>query len=125
MKESTCFRLEGAPNFRDFGGYHTNNGGKILPGKLFRSDALDKLSDPDLSLMAESGPNHVIDLRGPIERTFRPHRLTDDFNPQIHSFPITGDLRTNDTSVTKLIVENPNRQGVYGRAERPVCRHNF
>ncbi len=35
--------LEGAYNFRDFGGYRTKEGKYVVTGKLYRSDELRKL----------------------------------------------------------------------------------
>ena len=39
--------LEGATNFRDFGGYHGAGGGRVRWGHLYRSGHLSGLSDAD------------------------------------------------------------------------------
>ena len=37
--------LEGASNFRDFGGYQTEDGRRVALGNLYRSDQLSGLTD--------------------------------------------------------------------------------
>lgn len=55
--------LEGAVNFRDIGGYLTNSGKRVLPGKVFRSDELGDLSDADLTKLEKIGLRWIFDLR--------------------------------------------------------------
>ncbi|MFF1907134.1 tyrosine-protein phosphatase [Kitasatospora sp. NPDC058218] len=55
-------------NFRDLGGYRTSDGQSVRWQRLYRSDALGKLSSPaDLALFRELGIGTVIDLRYPWE----------------------------------------------------------
>ena len=44
--------LEGAPNFRDLGGYRAAGGSRVRPGRLFRSESLERLTDADLAQVA-------------------------------------------------------------------------
>ena len=67
--------LEGAPNFRDLGGYATEDGRSVKWGLLFRSDNLHHLSDADLERFGELGIRLVCDFRGPEERAEEPDRL--------------------------------------------------
>ncbi len=55
--------LTGAHNFRDLGGYRTEEGRTTRWGLLFRSDTLHELTAEDLSVIAGLGLNTVIDLR--------------------------------------------------------------
>ncbi|KJF16770.1 tyrosine-protein phosphatase [Acidithrix ferrooxidans] len=64
-------KMDGAFNFRDLGGYKTQNGGTVAWRKLFRSDDLFRLSDSDISLFDQIGIKTVIDLRTPQEATAR------------------------------------------------------
>ena len=65
-------RLDGALNFRDLGGYLTGSGACVRWGRLFRSDALDHLSDRDRERVGhELGLGTVLDLRCAEERTSR------------------------------------------------------
>jgi protein-tyrosine phosphatase len=56
--------LEGSVNFRDLGGWRTGTGRALRYGRLFRSDALHRLSGADLvRLRDEIGLRTQIDLR--------------------------------------------------------------
>jgi hypothetical protein len=56
--------LTGAFNFRDLGGLPTADGRRTRPGRLFRSDTLQALTEADVTHLVESlGVMLVIDLR--------------------------------------------------------------
>ncbi len=56
--------LTGAFNFRDLGGLPTADGRRTRPGRLFRSDTLQALTEADVTYLVESlGVMLVIDLR--------------------------------------------------------------
>jgi protein-tyrosine phosphatase len=59
--------LVGAYNFRDLGGYPTQDGRITRWGRLFRSDTLHELTDTDLELLRDLGLASIIDLRTPTE----------------------------------------------------------
>jgi protein-tyrosine phosphatase len=67
--------LEGAPNFRDLGGYATEDGRRVRRGQLFRSGVLSDLSDADLDALRSLGIATVVDLRSREEIEARPNRL--------------------------------------------------
>lgn len=67
--------VRGAVNFRDIGGYETTDGKQVAWGKIFRSDAIDKLTDADVALMDKKGIHTVVDLRGTSEAKSAPDRL--------------------------------------------------
>ncbi|MFD6161150.1 tyrosine-protein phosphatase [Nocardia sp. NPDC060256] len=54
-------------NFRDLGGYPTEDGQTVRWGRLFRSDSLGKLRDADVARFLDLGITTVIDLRYPWE----------------------------------------------------------
>jgi len=60
--------LESAPNFRDVGGYRTEDGRWVRMGLVYRSDGLEDLSDVDRSRIRDIGINLVCDLRTDGER---------------------------------------------------------
>lgn len=64
--------LEGAPNFRDFGGYGAADGRVIGRGRLYRSGALGRLTDADLDTLNGLGAWTIIDLRHEGERIAAP-----------------------------------------------------
>ena len=47
--------LEGAPNFRDLGGYETSDGRHVKWGEIYRSDNLAHLTDSDLAKVSGLG----------------------------------------------------------------------
>ncbi len=51
------------PNIRDIGGFETNDGKKIVYGKLFRSGKLYKLNKKTKTAIQSLNLSHVIDLR--------------------------------------------------------------
>jgi protein-tyrosine phosphatase len=55
--------LEGAVNFRDLGGYITEDGQRTRWRLLFRADGLSELTEPDLDIVRELGIRTVVDLR--------------------------------------------------------------
>jgi protein-tyrosine phosphatase len=79
------WRLQGACNFRDLGGYPGHGGRTLRWRMLFRSDQLGSLTDADRSALAELGLTKALDLRGEAERAAMPYEL-----PGVtqHSLPI-------------------------------------
>lgn len=64
--------LDGVFNFRDFGGYLTNDGGRVRSGRLFRSAHLARASAADQERLIELGVAVSVDLRRPGERRAEP-----------------------------------------------------
>ena len=80
--------MEGTPNFRDFGGYATADGGKVKWGYLFRSGQLSALSDLDIDMLANLELNLICDFRRVEEQQSDPSRLPIERTPKIASLPI-------------------------------------
>ena len=59
--------LDGLANLRDVGGIPTSDGGKIVPGRLLRSDNLQTLTAADVDQLLGLGLTDVIDLRSDYE----------------------------------------------------------
>ena len=85
-------QLEGAHNVRDLGGVHTSEGRTLKSGKLFRSDALHKLTDNDLNTLNEYEIATIVDLRssGEVSKT-GPARLAERGSRHLHMQVMTGD----------------------------------
>ncbi len=64
--------MEGGRNFRDLGGYQTEDGRQVKSGLLFRSGVLHHLSDADYRKIEELGINTVVDFRATDERQGEP-----------------------------------------------------
>ncbi len=65
-------RFQGAPNFRDLGGYVTASGGRTRWGRLFRSSSLQRLTADDLAAFDGLGICTIYDLRRDDERAREP-----------------------------------------------------
>ncbi len=83
-------RLEGAYNFRDVGGYETEDGWRVKKRQLYRSDDLSSLTRMDLMRMADIGLARVYDLRSDVEREKRPNRLPKGFRVDYESASESG-----------------------------------
>ena len=71
--------LQGAPNFRDLGGYRTTSGHTVRTGRVFRSGHLALLTDWDLDTLSRLGIKTVVDFRPRSEREmFGADRLPPD-----------------------------------------------
>lgn len=55
--------LDGVINFRDIGGYAAENGGRVVRGLVYRSDALAEISDADRLRLNDFGVRTIVDLR--------------------------------------------------------------
>jgi protein-tyrosine phosphatase len=69
------WRLQGATNFRDLGGYPGHGGRPLRWRKLFRSDHLAGLSAADQAVLADLGLARAFDFRGVAERAATPYDL--------------------------------------------------
>ena len=70
--------VDGAPNFRDIGGYETADGRRVRYGRLFRSGMLVGVSDDGVATLDALGIRTVVDLRTQVEvDAFGPDRLPD------------------------------------------------
>jgi protein-tyrosine phosphatase len=80
--------LEGAHNFRDFGGYTTEDGRRVRWGLFYRSDDLGQLTDTDLSRLHALGIKLVCDFRSAEEKAEEPDRLPAEAPPALVELPI-------------------------------------
>lgn len=82
-------RMEGAPNFRDLGGYRTEDGRSVRWGLFFRSDHLADLTDEDVERFSALGIRLVCDFRGAEEKAEEPDRLPALSPPRVVEFEIS------------------------------------
>ncbi|MBL8349394.1 MAG: tyrosine-protein phosphatase [Burkholderiaceae bacterium] len=71
------WRLQGATNFRDLGGYPGHGGRVVRWRRLFRSDHLGDLTAGDKAQLAALGLAKAFDFRGTSERAATPYELVD------------------------------------------------
>lgn len=65
--------LEGGVNFRDMGGYATEDGRRVKWRRLYRSGTMTRLTSADYEHLAERNIRTVIDLRTTTEQTTEPN----------------------------------------------------
>lgn len=73
-------KMDGAYNFRDTGGYKTIDGKEVVLGSVYRSDAINKLSDRDLQTFQNKNITTVVDFRGVEEAKKAQDRLPQNVN---------------------------------------------
>lgn len=81
--EKRHLALEGAPNFRDLGGYETEDGRSVKWGLFYRSDNLSELTDADLERLSSLGIRLICDFRGSSEWREAPDRLPNESPPEV------------------------------------------
>ncbi|WP_020532718.1 tyrosine-protein phosphatase [Flexithrix dorotheae] len=81
-------KLEGTDNFRDLGGYSTEDGKTVKWGKIFRANRMDLLTDNDFREIENLGLKTVFDFRRTDEVEKAPHRLPGYMDITIHNYPI-------------------------------------
>ena len=67
--------LRGAENFRDLGGYRTEDGRQLRWGLIYRADNLSELNRGDLHYLERLGLKQAVDFRSQAEREEAPYRL--------------------------------------------------
>ncbi len=67
--------VAGAPNFRDLGGYRTADGRSVKWGALYRTDALNELTDADQAYLERLNIRRIVDFRVAEEAAQAPDRL--------------------------------------------------
>ena len=67
--------LQGASNFRDVGGYTTQDGRSVKRGQVFRSDHLAGLTADDVLQVQGMGLTHSLDFRGVAECAATPYDI--------------------------------------------------
>lgn len=81
--------LSRGSNFRDLGGYETEDGRHVKWGKIFRSAAMPLLSSGDMSYLSKLEVRSVVDLRSKEERELSPTpRLANGVDYIASEYPI-------------------------------------
>ena len=94
----------GAHNFRDLGGYKTEDGRALKWGKIYRSDDLHLLTDEDLKYLSRLNIKSVVDFRSDEERGSEPDRLNPDMTQVL--LPIKFQPEELDDETLKNLMKN-------------------
>ena len=84
--------LEGAPNFRDLGGYQINTTRRLKRCSVFRSGHLASLTKNDQQTLVKLGIRSICDFRSAQERKRQPNRLPQTANIQTLHLPIVSSV---------------------------------
>jgi protein-tyrosine phosphatase len=87
MTDPRVLPMAGIHNFRDYGGYATESGGRLRSGILWRSAHHEQASDADLAVVDSLRIDTVIDLRGDDERAAHPCRRAPGFAARVMFAP--------------------------------------
>lgn len=80
--------LQGAPNFRDLGGYQASDGRHLKWGRIYRSSKLSALSESDIEYVRRLGVTLICDFRQAMEQQLEPTFLGDSPTHVVASLPI-------------------------------------
>jgi len=75
--------LSGIHNFRDYGGYDVEGGGKLRSGLLWRSAHHQDATAADLDAVDALGIETIVDLRGDDERAAHPCKRSEGFSARV------------------------------------------
>jgi len=116
-------KMEGAYNFRDTGGYKTSDGKEVVLGKVYRSDAINKLSDRDLVTFKNKKIKTVVDFRGKEEAKKAMDRLPE--NTSYLLCPAGSENLPNAQDMVKLLKEKNFLVGMYGEEGLPYFGERY
>jgi protein-tyrosine phosphatase len=105
--------LRGLPNFRDFGGHPTRDGGRVREGVLYRSQAFAGATEEDLEYLASLDIRLVCDLRSVLERQSAKDRWPAAPQPPRLNMDIRSDARAGHSELIETIRREPNPTGVH------------
>lgn len=118
--------MEGAVNFRDIGGYRTQDGREVIKNRIFRAADISRLTDNDMKKMTDRHLYTVIDFRGKKEAAAAPDRLLPNTEYILcpagsDNLPTTKDLATmvKDENFLLSMYGTPSMQ-YYGDRYKPL-----
>jgi protein-tyrosine phosphatase len=126
----------GAGNFRDLGGLVADDGRRLRPSVLLRSDRLCDVGPTGWEALTQLELAAICDLRSIAERERHPNSVPGTLRVQVLEFDVHNDLRADQFLVDQLS-QNPTLEGaaevmirIYGRFPgefilplRRICNH--
>ena len=116
--------LEGCFNFRDLGGYPTEDGRRVRWRQLFRSDALHHLTRSDVELVSgQLGVRHVVDLRSSGELEAEGRGRLAETPARFHHLPLFDGVLPSDPSRSFEEISLADRYVMMAEfAQEPIAR---
>lgn len=103
MSKAVDEKMEAINNFRDFGGYKTENGTRLRKGLLYRSGDLSKATDADLGHIHSLGVKTICDLRSEGERQREPDRIPEARPFTFFNLPMRPIIEYHGRSLRRLL----------------------
>src|SRR5271170_343642 len=104
--------LASAPNFRDIGGYQTEDGRAVRHGQVYRSQLIQHPTATDLETLRKIAIRYVCDLRGAAERETAPNSWIEQPFPVLAHLDIGMDVRAGAGELLGIIAADPTVNGV-------------
>lgn len=95
-----------AHNFRDLGGYLSDDGRYTRWGRIYRTDKLSALSEQDQRYLQRLGVRRIVDFRSDEERSTAPHSLHPESQILIDPLPITVEAAQIERVTARLQQQN-------------------
>lgn len=105
------FRLKGAYNIRDLGGYKTSDGRTTRWGQYLRSDTIANLPQESADAIVEYGIRNIIDLRRSAEVQFSPSPFIGSEAVTYYHQNMSGDVPMDGRSALLEIEDQAERRG--------------
>lgn len=95
-------QMDSIHNFRDFGGYRTQDGSMIKKGLLFRSGSLAAISIDNMQQLSALGIRTICDLRSRREQWDQPDSIPDNWDGRYLHIPINGGMQPESGHISQL-----------------------
>ncbi len=123
-------RLQGAPNFRDLGGYVNADGLRVKRRLLYRSEGLHQLTEEDHAVLHDLGLKLICDLRSDFERAKKPTVWPEHMLPRTLVMDVNADIRAENADLYGMLRKDPTEHGarammmyVYRFVPEALTRH--
>lgn len=117
--------VEGMNNFRDMGGYETEDGHHVKWGKLYRSDHIHNAKENGLEYLRKLGIHTIIDYRSPDEQSKYPNKVISEnvktycLDPSAHTAELaaqfTSSKESEDENLVNKIIDQKNKGQLVNR----------
>jgi protein-tyrosine phosphatase len=117
--------LEGAANFRDIGGYPTEDGRRVRWGQVYRAGSLADLTESDVAFLRAIDIRLVCDLRSAGEVERHPSRVpAGNFQPALLHLPLTTEDPTVRRALALLFTRRRFREILLGAYTHTMIDNN-
>jgi protein-tyrosine phosphatase len=106
-------RLVGAPNFRDLGGYAAHDGRRLRHRRIYRSDALTRLTPGDRQILDSLPIGVLCDVRSARERAACPNSWPSGYQIECLHVDVSNDMRAANTTLMRVLMENCTERDAY------------